>query len=302
MEKEQIRLFFTEQIRNEFLRNRENKIEDAIKRLKGQSLNISYPQLCKDYEEYSKLRTLQKEYEKNHSLLIQKIHRDVNSNQLKADMTINSIMAAAKEIALDKNIIFKAKTRTELGNPPGKSGSLGDAINWEILLTHAPKREDLYFISEDADYSSKLNEDAFKEFLLKEWGKAKSSNIFYYKRLSNFFKDKFPVIKLASEMERALLIRDLVSSPSFAATHLAISRLTKYMNELTPAQINEIVEAAIYNDQIAWIITDTDVAQFLISITSGHEKELDERNLSKLNRLLKPFKDANETFEDDIPF
>ena len=52
-----------------------------------------------------------------------------------------------------------------MGNPPGKRNSLGDAILWEFLLANAPDKEDIYMISGDGDFDSKLDRDKLIEFL-----------------------------------------------------------------------------------------------------------------------------------------
>src|SRR3989442_14946441 len=62
-----IRLWLPDQVVKEFHRNRENKISDALKRLRDQRLNLQFPQICKDYEEYEELRQLQKQYEEKHA-------------------------------------------------------------------------------------------------------------------------------------------------------------------------------------------------------------------------------------------
>lgn len=77
-------LYLTEQLQDEFWRNRENKIEGALKRLRDQRLNLQFPQLCKDYCEYSQLRRLQEEYEKHHSSLLAKLQADIEGQALKA--------------------------------------------------------------------------------------------------------------------------------------------------------------------------------------------------------------------------
>jgi hypothetical protein len=46
----------------------------------------------------------------------------------------------------------------QLGNPPGKPGSCGDAVNWEALLQGCPNGEDLELVSEDRDYASPLDD------------------------------------------------------------------------------------------------------------------------------------------------
>jgi predicted nucleic acid-binding protein len=53
-------LFLPWQVIQEFQRNRENKIEDALKTFSKQKLDFQFPQFCKDYPEYKELRDLQK--------------------------------------------------------------------------------------------------------------------------------------------------------------------------------------------------------------------------------------------------
>lgn len=88
-----------------------------------------------------------------------------------------------------KDLVDKAKFRLDIGNPPGKNGSLGDAINWESLVDKVPSDEDVHFITDDNDYYSALEEHKVKPFLLREWQDKKSGNICCYRRLSTFFSD-----------------------------------------------------------------------------------------------------------------
>ena len=175
--------------------------------------------------------------------------------------------------------------RLEIGNPPGKRGSLGDALNWEALLQSVPDGEDLYFISDDKDFASPIDRDAFNAFLLDEWAKIKNSNLVFYRNLSAFFKEHFPNISLASELEKDILIRKLANSGSFAETHEIIAKLNKY-TEFTIAQINAIVEATISNNQVYWIIGDSDIKGFLLNVIKGKEDQIDPENLDLLMQLL----------------
>lgn len=52
IDKGDVTLWLTEQVKNEFKRNRESKISDAVKKLKEQKSKPQFPQICKDYEEY----------------------------------------------------------------------------------------------------------------------------------------------------------------------------------------------------------------------------------------------------------
>jgi hypothetical protein len=137
--------------------------------------------------------------------------------------------------------------------------------------------------------------------LLEEWERQKKSRIVFYKRLSSFFKDTFPEIKLATELEKELLIRDLASSVNFAQTHNIVSKLSKF-TEFTTAQLNEIVEAAISKNQVSWIIDDPDVESFLKTLTSGRARDIKPENHKELQRLMTKTAKVNEQDDDEIPF
>ena len=73
LEKGDVILFLTHHIVDEYRRNRETKIAEALKSLKNQKLSLQFPALCKDYEEYSRLSDLQKKFERDHALLVVKV-------------------------------------------------------------------------------------------------------------------------------------------------------------------------------------------------------------------------------------
>lgn len=278
---QKIKLLLTDQVIDEFNRNRENKIADAIKHLKDQRFNLQFPQLCKDYDEYERLREYQKQYEKEHNALLSKMSEDIKNRTLKADTIITELFSSGQQILTTDEILLAARLRMDIGNPPGKNGSLGDAINWEALLNTALEEEEIYFITDDKDYCSSINSEAFNEFLLREWNQKKKSQVIYHKQLSSLFKKSFPEIKLASELEKDFLIQEFANSGSFMYTHLTISKLNHY-TDFTSAQLNRIVEAAGTNSQIAWIIEDEDVKNFLLRVISGKESHLDGDNLKWL--------------------
>lgn len=302
IDKGKIKLILPMQIVNEFRRNRENKIADALKRLKEQNLKLQFPQICKDYPEYKDLREQQSKYGKNHSELMKKLSEDIEKNQLKADVIIAELFEKATIIEYEEEIINNAKLRKELGNPPGKNKSLGDAINWETLLKYVENESDIHFVADDKDYYSALDDNTFNEFLLIEWKENKESNLFCYRRLSTFFKEHFPDIKLASEIEKELLIKEFAISANFANTHTAVRKLLKY-SDFTVAQVDEILESTISNNQIHSIITDGDVKEFISAVIAGKESKLNEENLNKIYELLKDEEEIVVPFpEEDVPF
>lgn len=294
-----VKLYLPEQVIQEFTRNRENKIADALKQLREQKLDLRFPQFIKEYDEFENLRQLQRSYSKIHAELIQKAINDIQAQDLKADRVIQDLFKNGIEIPVNDSIKELARTRMAVGNPPGKNGSLGDALNWEILLQNIPNGEPLYFITDDKDYASPIDSNIFNAYLTKEWQDQKQSKVVYYKSLSEFFKEHFPKITLASELEKDLVIRDLANSSSFAETHTIISKLNKY-SDFTISQINAIIDAINSNNQVYWIIDDPDVKEFLSKIIKGKEAQLKPESLRELYSTMKDTPDLIQ--EDDVLF
>lgn len=77
---------------------------------------------------------------------------EIANHNLKADDVIDSLFIQCPSQSIDMSVSDKARARKELGNPPGKPNSLGDAVNWEWLLESIPKGESLVIISSDGDF------------------------------------------------------------------------------------------------------------------------------------------------------
>lgn len=280
-----ITLLLTDQIIDEFNRNREQRIDGAIKSLRTQTFNSQFPQLCEDYPEIDLVREAIKHYEQAHIALNTRIISDIKSKNLKADRIIQSFFSLGKKLSANHQILDRARCRMAVGNPPGKNNSLGDAINWECLLAEIPAGIDLFFVTGDKDYCSALNEDEFSDFLQTEWYNQKQTHIHFYKRLSSFCKEQFPEIALASIRDKEFLIRDLVNSQSIEDTQKTIAKLT-YYTEFTAIQVNTIVAAAISNRQIVWSIENDLVKSFLSSLVINHLQYLDRDTLTSIQKLL----------------
>jgi predicted nucleic acid-binding protein len=286
IDKQQITLLLTDQVVDEFNRNREQRIDGAIKSLRTQTFNPQFPQLCEDYPEIDILREALKHYEQAHGSLTKKILADIKTKTLTADRIIQSLFSLGKKFVPTPTILDRARLRMGIGNPPGKNNSLGDAINWECLLDQVSEHEDLYFVTGDKDYCSPLNDDEFSEFLLTEWYNKKQTKIYFYKRLSSFCKEQFPEITLATVRDKEFLIRELVNSQSIANTQAAIAKLS-YYSEFTAAQVNTIVSAAIANRHVVWSIEDDLVRSFLSSVVANNKQYLDAVSLASITDLLK---------------
>lgn len=299
LEKQKVVLYLPLQTVDEYWRNRENKIATALKSLKDQNLKFQFPVLCKDYQEYDALRDLQQELAKQHSSLVKRITDDIESNSLKADIVIAELFSKATRVEISQPIVDKARFRMSVGNPPGKDGSLGDAVNWEALLLTVPDGEDLYLIADDRDYFSALNENKPKEFLVREWDTKKHANIFFYRRLTPFFSEHYPDIKLASELEKEMAVQQLVTSGNFMTTHGAIAKLSGFENFSEP-QVREIADAALLNSQVNWILGDDDVHEFMKKFVSEYKDKLDLETYENLAGKVK--ESEPKPADEDIPF
>jgi hypothetical protein len=272
-----------DQVRFEFRRNREVKFADAISKFDKEKLDKSFPQIFQAYEEdYRALREAIDSYEKAKGRILQRVERDYRLWNLKADGIIRDLFAKAGDEAVSEKTLEAARLRMMRGNPPGKDGSHGDAINWEHLLEVISDGEDLHLIAEDKDWREKGSDTLFSPFLAYEWKHAKKSEIRYCRRLSTFFKEKYSHITLATELEKEILIGELAKSGTFKMTRSVLNRLVKY-SDFTESQLKEIAKAATTNNQVYWIGDDKDIRELVTQLLGGSLDFLDEDTMDKYN-------------------
>lgn len=255
-------VYLTQQVCDEFRRNRENKIKDALKKFKDAKFSAQLPSFMKQYAEYDEIRNLSKKLQDSSKKILEKVELDVKKEALAADKLFADIFDRATTENISDEVFLKAKRRFSLGNPPGKSGSLGDAINWTILLEKVPECEPLHIISEDGDFYSLFDENAINPFLEDEWKLKKKSEIRVYRTLTAFMTEHFNGIAFSFDKNKDALIEDLVYSPNFAYTHKLISQLETY-SYFSLKEVEKILNAAVVNNQFSWIISDDDVSDFL---------------------------------------
>ena len=131
------------------------------------------------------------------------------------------------------------------------------------------------FISGDGDFCSQIYGDVFNSFLFSEWSEKKTSEINFYKSLSDFLKHKFPHIHLASDVKTAALVEQLAQSGSFATTHAVIASLSK-VADFPNQQIEEFVSIAELNNQV-----DMGIAK---GYAQQHKEAADLRTASSTGR------------------
>jgi hypothetical protein len=262
-----IEIVLTEQVFEEVKRNRENKIRDALSAFRNVGTQI--PNLCKGYEQYSAFRELQKHYQAAHKDLLKLVEADIDKEALHADQVIERIFSKLVPIRRTNELVQSAKIRYEIGNPPGKDKSYGDAINWLTLMECVPNGVDLFFVSGDKDYRSAVNDDRMNGYLRNEWKDKKSSDIFLYKSLTDFFNLHLKDIELKTEDTRNQLICALGNSGSFAQTHSIIATLEGYAT-WNEDQTTSVLTAAEKTNQVWGIIDDPDLKAFFSRVLKDH--------------------------------
>jgi len=258
-----VKIYLTEQVVEEVKRNRDSKIKESLSLFN--KINIQIPNLCKGYEEYKTFMSLAKKLHSSHKDLLNKVESDIEVEKLHADNVINDIFGKLIIIDRTPEIVNKSILRYNIGNPPGKDKSYGDAINWITLLDVVPDGEDMFLISSDKDFRSVLYDNRLNKFLAKEWKERKSSEIFLYRSLTEFFNLHLKDIELKTENLKNALIEQLRQSFNYANTHTVIKKLSEYTSWTTDQAI-ELLRVADSNSQVRDIINDPDVDGFFSSV------------------------------------
>lgn len=288
-----INLIVTSQQVDEFYRNRDKVIADVVKEL---STAISIPQLFSGHADYKAIK-------KQAEMIRAEVERVKNETleaaqdgSLKADAIISRLFKDA--IVVDAATVAKAKRRSDVGNPPGKAGSIGDAINWELLLSTVPLNENLHIVSRDGDFASALDKTKLNSFLQKEWDKSRLGTIHLYETLNGLFKTNFPQIKLMDEYIKDDLIRQLSQSLSFDSSRAIIEKML-IVGGFSEKQIAALYKAATTNDQVynAHKYSPDLVGDKLWQIIKPHWSKFTKETQ---NNWVETFPDKSEP--EDLPF
>jgi predicted nucleic acid-binding protein len=278
----EIRFLLPQQVIDEFYRNRESRLAESMKRLSQEGAGV--PQMARQLPQYEQFRDANKNAVEARKQLAAELLSRAKERRLPADELIAQIFEKSAVIKITEEILSRATRRVQIGNPPGKRGSLGDAINWECVLAELDDLEDLAFISQDPDYQSRLDRDRFDDFLVREYESIAFGVIKFYRTLKKFMSERYPKVELVAFDATAKAVNDLGSSPSFADTHSIISQLSQ-AKHFTSRQVEKLIEAAEENSQVSWIISDADVASFYQRLRDKHSSSLSPDFKTRLHAL-----------------
>jgi len=193
-----ITLFLTQQVVDEFTRRRENRLYEVLKNIEAFSTKLESSVICHSMPEMKDLQNIINDAESAKKKLQNSLVKQIKEKKLYADKIITDIFNACSPYEITEDIHEKAQKRMTIGNPPGKAGSYGDAINWECLIEATSARTDLYFIGGDGDFLSIIDK-GFSPFLIDEWERTNGGCIYYYPLISEFLKEHFSEAKITQE-------------------------------------------------------------------------------------------------------
>lgn len=200
IEEEKVGLLLPQQVADEVRRRRAGTISSSFREFCQSKISLPFPSYCKEYKDYDAMRHYLGKLKELHLKTTEDIRQAIDNEELPADLLLKDLFSRATRIYNTPELIECARQRVELGNPPGKKGSIGDAVIWENLLAKTLNKEDIYIISDDTDFRSPLDSGKLNEFLWQEWVSRKQSELYFHRRLSEFFKEKFPEIHLKTEI------------------------------------------------------------------------------------------------------
>ncbi|MYB26242.1 MAG: hypothetical protein F4X32_01915 [Candidatus Dadabacteria bacterium] len=200
IEEEKVDLLLPQQVADEVKRRRAAIISRSLKEFSQSKISLTFPSYCKEYKNYDAMQHHLGKLEELHRTTTEDIQQDIDNQKLPADLLLKDLFSRATRIDNTPELIECARQRVELGNPPGKKGSIGDAVIWESLLGKTTNEDDIYIVSDDADFGSPLDGGKLNEFLWQEWVSRKQSELYFHRKLSEFFKEEFPEIHLKTEI------------------------------------------------------------------------------------------------------
>lgn len=308
IKEKKVTLWLPEQVINEFLRNRHKIPLQKCESLKKTIQDFKIPRLPEIPEFKKEIEELGKNFE-----IIKKTNDEINSkveNLIKlvkskikeesflADKIIEELFSIGNVLKYDEQIIDKAKIRFDLGTPPGKEGSYGDAVIWETLLEEFPEKEELHFVGFDNDFRSNIDDNEFSPFLLKEWKDKKKSDIVPYKNLGEFTKSKIPQI----EQSDKIIEEEKKVDKKYLITTTALNEAMKEITKSTYAWKEIFESLTAYRNAIAHAVSMVNIPADIMRQQAEVARQYSEAINSTLQNIKMPSSIFFEAIKSLEPF
>ncbi len=213
-------LVTTEQVIDEYYREEDVQIKSNRKKISEKKVAFALFEKPTDKQSVHEKALVEraKKIESSFDALVKKemASFDKKSGEVKRLME-DLFKLAGNPIACDDDILRAVEIRLSQGKyPPKTNGSIGDAINWEILLSQ-PDDVEYVFITKDTDF---VTEDgSLRKSLQIEWDKDHSEKIKIYPYIGDFLeaigeKKKLTVSKRPQILKKTSTEEGLLESSS----------------------------------------------------------------------------------------
>lgn len=256
----EIKLVVTDHLEREFWRRRASVIATTLKTVGELRLPV-VPEMGAALAEAADFNKLKKSLSAAHKTFLSSLNEQIQTQNLFADVLATGIFARADRLEVDPDVMSRARDRVDCGNPPGKKGELGDAVNWELLMTVPKTTSKLVIVTQDRDFIDPLDQSKINSFLEMEWKGRQKGTLIYFSSLTLFLEKFFPDLDFHSFAQVDHTISELAGSGSFAATHEVIAKLSA-VAFFSVKQVNYLVQVLSQNSQVHWIFGDADVKGF----------------------------------------
>lgn len=255
-------------LKDEVLRNRDSELSRSLLDFSKQKVEVKIPSFARQYKLYSDMKEMQKQL--NHCIksFYDEVRSAARDGNLLADDLIRRFFQLASTAVISDSDIALATDRGKLGNPPGKlsSGSIGDALHWQVLLRRAKFGGQFALVTGDSDFYSALDQNNLHPFLEREWREmASNAHLTLHSSLTDFLSFHFPEIKLNSELSVGELVDALKVCPSERAAIEIVESLMR-IGGLTSLDVRSVLDAFYENPEVANVTKQEIVADFLIDL------------------------------------
>ena len=128
---QRLNLLISNYLKDEFYRNREKVIAESLSSFSKSAITLHRPHLVRLHFESTELEQLQTKFGHLKESLLSKVIEESRCGNTIADRVIAELFSAAHLPNIEEITIEKGVLRSNLGKPPGKVSSCGDAIHWE---------------------------------------------------------------------------------------------------------------------------------------------------------------------------
>jgi predicted nucleic acid-binding protein len=203
LEKNVNKIIMTDQVRMEFLKNRQKVIIESIKKIEKYK-KPSLPSIIQEYRSALTFTRKVEELEWYHNKIKEKIERDLHNPSgndpvyvaVKRIFDHNGSLNLQRPDRARYSVRNLARKRFALGYPPRKNGdnSIGDAINWEWIIQCAlntPASTGIMIVTRDQDFGITYNKETYlNDWLTREFKDrvSRQREIRITARLNDYFK------------------------------------------------------------------------------------------------------------------